>query len=306
VPAKFIVYLKRKQKQGEEKVNMEDVVMFFTVRAKYGHITVVHAPDKQLDGKQLRLKVNTIEHDGEVVPARKGAPWANEEMAAEVVRVKAIKIVADITREDRRNQLHLASLAKELHEHWTALQNSPCGKEAAEAGLISMLALQMQEMQTRLHYNYFWLEYRLSWLSHQWWQLPLPPFFMDKRAAQADPPLQLAIFPKGRATPWSNEYTVPRKLKVVVRVAAPGLNRCPVDLIAVLDASCGAVEKKRRLLGKAMDLVTTKLHHKDRLAIIDVQEPAAGTSWMAMPEQGSAMLESPAAMANEKANEVWN
>ncbi|KAM0908982.1 hypothetical protein ACQ4PT_015064 [Festuca glaucescens] len=275
-------------------------------------VEVPAKPDK------LVLKVKTIEHDGKVVLVRKGME-GYKEMVGEMVRIEAVKIVADIT--ENRNQLPLVNLAEKVRERWTTIQNSDCGKEAGEAGLISMLALEMEEMQTRLHSNYFWLEYMLSWQSHQRWQLPLPPLFMDKRATQVDPPLQLAIFPKHRANPWANEYTVPRQLKVVVRVAAPGLKRCPVDLIAVLDTSCGAKEKTQkrlRLLVKATELVMTKLDHKDRLAIMHVQspvtEPAAGTTLMAMSEQGrnetSAMLKSlvvskaPPAMPNEKANQI--
>uniref|UniRef100_A0ACD5TR25 Uncharacterized protein n=1 Tax=Avena sativa TaxID=4498 RepID=A0ACD5TR25_AVESA len=326
---KFIVYLK--PREGEEKLNNMDLLKFFTVRVKYGHITTANAPDgKLLDGKVVGgnyvvPKVKTMEQRGEVVLVRKGVE-IYKEMAAEMVRIKAVKIVADITREEDPNQLiHLVNLAEKLHERWTALlNNSGCGQEAGD--LISMLALQMQEMQLRLHNNYFWLEYMLSWQSHQLWQLPLPPLFMDKRATQVDdPPLQLAIFPKDRATPWGNEYTVPRQLKVAVRVTAPGLKRCPVDLIAVLDASCACAaggekaQKRLRLLVEATELVMTKLHdHMDRLAIMHVNQPDAAslTSLTDMSEESrnkiSAMLKSslvvvskpPPAMANENATQT--
>ncbi|KAM0898416.1 hypothetical protein ACQ4PT_021961 [Festuca glaucescens] len=291
--------LDRKVAMGSNKLDVEELAK----------------PDKLV----LKLKVKTIEHDGKVVLVRKDME-GYKEMVGEMVRIEAVKIVADIT--DNRNQLPLVNLAEKLRERWTTIQNSDYGKEAGEAGLISMLALEMEEMQTRLHSNYFWLEYMLSWQSHQRWQLPLPWLFMDKRdTQQVDPPLQLAIFPKDRATPWANEYTVPRQLKVVVRVAATGLKHYPVDLILILDTSCGAEEKTQkrlRLLVRATELVMMKLGQKDRLAIMHLQspvaEPAPGTTLMAMSEEGrketSTMLKSllvskpPQAMANQKANQI--
>jgi ribosomal protein S20 len=78
-------------------------------------------------------------------------------------------------------------------------------------------------------------------------------------------------------------------LPVLVHVMAPLLEeleeekrRLPLDLVAVLDVRCGGnktMERKLKVLNKAMGFIMKRLSHKDRLAIIPVRstgtEPAA-------------------------------
>ncbi|KAM3317935.1 hypothetical protein ACQJBY_035580 [Aegilops geniculata] len=248
-----------------------DLSGLIAVRAKY-----VHVPDDKLDRQAVTVNLE-------------GA-GGTKEVAAEIIRIKAIKIVDEISQKDETDTEKLHALAQELCQRWTTLKNS-YGERGA--GLISMLSAEMREMEIRLYNNYLWLEYMLSWKSHQWWQLPLPLMFME------DPFLRLRIYAKvdnASTVPAAAEH--PRAgLPVLLRIVAPAAGlakakRYPVDLVAVLDVSDEAghqtdddekveeeEEKTRRRMGQlteAMKLVMDKLSHKDRLAIVPVQSSVAG------------------------------
>ncbi|VAI41030.1 unnamed protein product [Triticum turgidum subsp. durum] len=248
-----------------------DLSGLIAVRAKY-----VHVPDDKLDRQAVTVNLE-------------GA-GGTKEVAAEIIRIKAIKIVDEISQKDETDTEKLHALAQELCQRWTTLKNSYGDRGA---GLISMLSAEMREMEIRLYNNYLWLEYMLSWKSHQWWQLPLPLMFME------DPFLRLRIYAKvdnASTVPAAAEH--PRAgLPVLLRIVAPAAGlakakRYPVDLVAVLDVSDEAghqtdddekveeeEEKTRRRMGQlkeAMKLVMDKLSHKDRLAIVPVQSSVAG------------------------------
>uniref|UniRef100_A0ACD5WZL3 Uncharacterized protein n=1 Tax=Avena sativa TaxID=4498 RepID=A0ACD5WZL3_AVESA len=197
------------------------------------------------------------------------------------------EVVAEIIVENKTDWEKLGVAAEKLRELWTAVKDSRCGREAGE--LISRLSSEMQEMEIRLYNNYMWPEYLLSWKSHQWWQLPLPPLFMDKLYTEDDPLLRL------RNTAMV-DY-VPKNKKgfpVLVRVVAPQVGlakvkRAPVDVVVVLDTE-KKTNKKLEMFIKAMDVIMDKLGHQDRIAIImpfqtaTTQQPAA--SFMNMSKQG--------------------
>ncbi|KAM0891711.1 hypothetical protein ACQ4PT_026197 [Festuca glaucescens] len=180
------------------------------------------------------------------------------------------ELVAEIILENKTDWEKLSAAADKLRKGWTRLKYSRCGLAAGE--LISSLSSEMQEMETRLYNNYMWPEYLLSWKSHQWWQLPLPPLFMDKLDTEDDPLLRLRI--------TANVDDIPRHKKglpVLVHVMAPEVGlakakRAPVDVVALLDTE-KKTKKKRELLIKAMEVIMDKLGHQDRIAIIPVQEP---------------------------------
>ncbi|XP_047084083.1 uncharacterized protein LOC124695262 [Lolium rigidum] len=195
------------------------------------------------------------------------------------------EVLGEIILENKTDWEKLRGAADKLRKGWITLKNSRCGLAAGE--LISSLSLEMQEMETRLYNNYMWPEYLLSWKSHQWWQLPLPPLFMDKLDTEDDPLLRLRI--------TANVDDIPRHKKglpVLVQVMAPEVGlakakRAPVDVVALLDTE-KKTKKKRELLIKAMEVIMDKLGHQDRIAIIPVQtgttQPAA--RFMDMSKQG--------------------
>ncbi|EMS48735.1 hypothetical protein TRIUR3_11114 [Triticum urartu] len=238
-----------------------DLSGLVTVRAKYGH-----APDDTLD-RQQALTVNL----------KGGCGCGSKEVAAEMVRIKAIEIVDEITKDDETDPEKLHALADELSERWADLSKS-------HGDIMSMLDAQMREMEIRLYNNYLWLEYMLSWRSHQWWQLPLPRMFME------DPFVRLTV------SATVDDASTTHRRPVLLRIVAPeaGLakaKRYPVHLVAVLDVSDEAghgtndkqveEEKTRRRmaqLAEAMKLVMDKLSHKDRLAIVPVQSHSSAAA----------------------------
>ncbi|CAL5028812.1 unnamed protein product [Urochloa decumbens] len=209
---------------------------------------------------EVHLKYGTVSEKLDVQLVRKGSV-GSKEVAAEIVRMEAVEIVTGVTAEDKCEWELLHAAADDLHGRWDTLLNSNCGREAAEAGLISGLVAQMREMEARLYNNYYWLEYMLSWQSHQKRQLPLPQPFMDSQST-TDPLLQLRILAK------ADGYGLPehqKGLPVMVRVMAPEtalamVRRASVDLILVIDASYGAKEKQKKtqerlhLLAKAQEV----------------------------------------------------
>ncbi|XP_044410307.1 uncharacterized protein [Triticum aestivum] len=248
-----------------------DLSGLVTVRAKYGH-----APDDTLE-RQQALTVNL-----------KGG-CGSKEVAAEMIRIKAIEMVDEITKDDETDPEKLHALADKLSERWTDLSRSL-------GDIMSMLDAEMREMEIRLYNNYLWLEYMLSWRSHQWWQLPLPRMFME------DPFVRLTVV--SAKVDDASTCTTHRR-PVLLRIVAPeaGLakaKRHPVHLVAVLDVRDEAGDgtndkaKERRMeqLTEAMMLVMDKLSHKDRLAIIPVQShssphPHAHVSgFLEMSEEG--------------------
>ncbi|CAM0884709.1 unnamed protein product [Alopecurus aequalis] len=203
----------------------------------------------------------------------------DNKVAAEMVRMEAFMMIAYIIAIADDKNLYMA--ADELHQRWKLLKKSKYGKEAGEA--ISAVAAEMGEMETRLYNNYLWLEYMLSWQSHQQWQLPLPPLFMDQQpSAAGDHVLRTGVFAAIPETFQKGGLASP--LAVLVRVVVPKsalakVKRAPVDLIAVLDATCGCTEPTRikKLLVKATDVVMKKLGDKDGLAVIHVQSADSAT-----------------------------
>uniref|UniRef100_J3MI92 VWFA domain-containing protein n=1 Tax=Oryza brachyantha TaxID=4533 RepID=J3MI92_ORYBR len=219
----------------------------------------------------------------------------SKEVAAEMVRSEAVRIVAGVAVEGKCCEV-FHNAADDLRRRWTDLINeSDYGKEAHGHPLISDLSAQMQDMETRLHNNYLWLEYLHSWWSHQWWQLPLQPRFMEKHQPEEaadymdDPLVQLRIvLAKADAVPEEVRQPAGDLLPVLIHVKAPvaGLakkKRAPVDMVAVLDiSSYEARETRLDLLNTAMGYVMERLSHYDRLALIPSsaasQPPAAATA----------------------------
>lgn len=208
----------------------KDLPQLFKVHVKHGD------GNKAVDDK---LNVQLVEEGSD----------GSKEVAAEIVRKKAVKIVASIVTMDDKNdleQLHMA--ADNLRQQWRMLESSDCGKEAGAAGLISGLAAQMREMEVRLYNNYCWLEYMLSWHSHQQCQLPLPQPLMENKQSANNPLLQLRILAKLDLVQGTTQKGLP--VPVMVRVMAPeaGLamvERASIDLIVVIDANYGLQEKKK-------------------------------------------------------------
>uniref|UniRef100_K3YD24 VWFA domain-containing protein n=1 Tax=Setaria italica TaxID=4555 RepID=K3YD24_SETIT len=258
-------------------IHPRDLPQLFTVHVKYGNV---------LDKVHVQL-------------VKEGSDESRE-VAAEIVRIEALEIIAGITTEDKHDWEQLPVAAHYLRERWTRLEDFKCSREARAAGLISRLADEMREMELRLYNNYYWLEYMLSWQSHQLCQLPLPQPFMHNQSNN-DPLLQLRILAKAEGKITEHQEGIPVMVRVMASDAGLAMvERASVDLILVIDASYGVKEKEEKtrervhLLIKAEEmeeehnkaknmaikLVTDKLSVMDRLAIVPVQsyvtEPATG------------------------------
>ncbi|CAL5035738.1 unnamed protein product [Urochloa decumbens] len=248
VTTNIIVYL-------DGLIQPRDLPQLFAVHLKYGNVS----------GK-LDVQLVTKGSDG------------SKEVAAEIVRMEAVEIVAGVAAEDKCDWEQLHAAADDLHGRWGTILNSNCGREAAEAGLISGLDAQMREMQARLYNNYYWLEYMLSWQSHQKQQLPLPQPFMNSQST-TDPLLQLRILAKADGNGTNTEDQ--KGLPVMVRVMAPEtalamVRRASVDLILVIDASYGEKEKQKKtqerfhLLAKAQEV--QKQQDKAQNKVVQLEE----------------------------------
>ncbi|KAL6650334.1 hypothetical protein ACP70R_009259 [Stipagrostis hirtigluma subsp. patula] len=224
-PTNFLVYLSYRR--------ADDLARLFTVDVRYGTVS-----------KKLNLEMVTEGMDG------------SKEVAAEMVRCEAIRIISDIITLDENDWEQLHKAADNLRQWWAELQSSNLGREAGKEVLISRLAAEFREMEIRLYNNYFWLEYMLSWLSHQRYQLPLPQLFMENQSMD-DPLLQLKI--RGTITGHQERLPVRMQLKAPEAGLAK-VKRASIDLIVVLDASYGAkqMEKKTqqrlKLVIKALEM----------------------------------------------------
>ncbi|KAF0912226.1 hypothetical protein E2562_013179 [Oryza meyeriana var. granulata] len=278
----FIVYL------GYGSTNFTNWSNLFKVDVKYDQVSgksvVVQKYDQQVSDKSVDVhKYDQVSHklEGQVVTVRKG-DLMSKEVAAEMVRLQAVKVVNNITektidKNEDQEQLHAS--ADTLWQEWTSTRSgSDWGREADEGGLVSALAAEMKEMEIRLYNNYLWKEYMLSWLSHQRWQLPLPPLFMDKQATD-ERPVQLEIFAKlydDKHRQGDNRVPVVLRVKVPERGLAK-LKTSSVDVIVVVDAGQRSgelesiAEDRLQLVRKAVDVIMDKLRYKDRLAILPVQ-----------------------------------
>lgn len=122
------------------------------IQVKYGLVK-----QQQLEGPRL-------------VTVRKGMSGSTE-VVAEIVRVEAVKIIIHIAAEARNGRKQLNAAADELRARWNRLVEES-GAEVANTTQLSDLDAEVLEMEQRLRNNNFWLEYMLSWRSHQWWPLP--------------------------------------------------------------------------------------------------------------------------------------
>jgi hypothetical protein len=141
-------------------------------------------------------------------------------------------------------------------------------------------------MEMRLHNNYLWLEYMLAWKSQQWWPLPPLATAMDRWQQKAkinDHLLRMRVLAQVDAIPEPIRKPRPGLLPLLLEVTVPveGLakaKRASLDLVVVLDVSCGASasremkNKRLGLLHQAMNFILKKLSYKDRLAIIHVDQ----------------------------------
>ncbi|KAL6841094.1 hypothetical protein ACP4OV_029063 [Aristida adscensionis] len=215
----FVVYLRNLQ-------HGDLITKLFTLHVKYGHGNVPRKIDIQVVKKGM---------DG------------SKELAEAIVRIKAIKIVSEITREVQNGWEQLHANASNLSDQWTKLESSDCGKEAAEHGLISRLSAEMREMEIRLYNSYYWLEYMLTWQSHKRCQLPLPHLFMYNQSM--DEPLipLIKILGKVPRIITGNQTHVPLLVQLMTPEAGLAkVKRASVDLVAVLDISYGAQEIERK------------------------------------------------------------
>uniref|UniRef100_A0A0D9XUT7 VWFA domain-containing protein n=1 Tax=Leersia perrieri TaxID=77586 RepID=A0A0D9XUT7_9ORYZ len=113
-------------------------------------------------------------HNGEVVVVKKGDQLNLSRMvAAEIVRVEAIRIVGEIIDKYKDNDKALAAVADELCEKWCRLKESEFGIEAddGEVSLISGLTDEMVAMEESIR-RFCTMSYMLSWhtrhsLQHQ-------------------------------------------------------------------------------------------------------------------------------------------
>lgn len=111
-----------------------------------------------------------------LVAVRKGMNGSIQ-VAAEIVRMEALRIVTEIIVEEVHGNDNNQKLSKLRKWHHNLQDPNSGGKEAAETDEVRKLALEMQEMQNRLQSHNPWLEYMLSWQSHQWW--PLRPLIIN-------------------------------------------------------------------------------------------------------------------------------
>lgn len=108
-------------------------------------------------------------------------------------------------------------------------------------------------------------------------------FSLQARVTSAmanDKVMQLSTFPRVDAIPRRESHArLPVLVRVTVPPAAAAERRAPVDLVTVLDISCGgggaAAAKRLELIRKAMDLVIGKLGADDRLAIVPFHSSVA-------------------------------
>lgn len=180
-PFKFVVYLANLQLRWSDAdlpIAAEYFRRLFSIQAKYkyrGGSSGGGDASSSPPVHKVAVQVVTSKNHGR----------ESKEVAAEMVRTQAVKIVADILAQDKMDWEQLHRAAESLRKKWKNLKETDhCYKEAAagdDDGVISGLSADINEMEMRLYNNYFWQEYMLSWHSHQRWQLPIPRPFMDKQ-----------------------------------------------------------------------------------------------------------------------------
>lgn len=303
----FVAYMR--SSMGEVHITDNenfDWSTLLNVEAKYDQVSgKANVKGDQVSESKLQLK-------GEVVAVAKGMEGycgsnklkkvASMEVAAEIVRYQAVNVVSAILNTDKYKtdskwgSLHEA--AEDLCERWRIHKKSSCGMEATEGRLIDGLDDNMREMEIRLYNNYLWQEYMLSWQSHQWWRLPLPPLFMDKQAVD-ELPVQLQVFAKlavGTLGPGSEQQGTPLLLSVKVPETGLAKLKTPfVDIVLVVDVSRRPWDGLN-LVASAVDVIVGTLRHKDRLAILPVESLAinnpAVCSFLEMSQQGRSDIKS--------------
>ncbi|KAL5204391.1 hypothetical protein ABZP36_009262 [Zizania latifolia] len=122
-----------------------------TMKMKVKYVSRWHEKDTQ---KRVEIE------DGMVTVVRKGDDGSRE-VAAELVRVGAARIVRDILAKYRENGKALAEAAEELHNKWHSLKKSEYGSEATGL-IISDLEAEMEEMEKSIRRS-SGLSYMLSW-----------------------------------------------------------------------------------------------------------------------------------------------
>ncbi|EEE60549.1 hypothetical protein OsJ_13899 [Oryza sativa Japonica Group] len=235
-----------------------------------------------LDQVPNLLKVENVQNNNQLQSslAENVVVAIHEDTMAEMVRLEAIKVVDRISANDNQDWEQRHAAADELRGWWTMTRsNKLYAKVDWKAIAISRLAAEMQEMEIRLYNDYLWKEYMLSWLSHQRWQLPLPPLFIDRQATD-DVPVQLEINAKrlgGTNLADQNRQKHGVAVLACVKVPETGLakQKTPfVDLVVILDVGCQAIEmegkarERLQIVSEATGVILDKLKHKDRLAII--------------------------------------
>uniref|UniRef100_J3LVX9 Uncharacterized protein n=1 Tax=Oryza brachyantha TaxID=4533 RepID=J3LVX9_ORYBR len=288
---KFVVHLSSMGDGNFPPDNPEEWSNLLKVEVKHDQVSGKAHIKGQLQGEVVAVKKDM---DGDS-RSKKPKKVASKEVAAEMVRYMAVTLVTDIVATEKRDWEQLHAAAQDLCDRWATHKESSCGIEATEGGLISNLDENIKEMEIRMYNNYLWREYMLSWLSHQRWQIPLPPLFMDKQAVD-ELPIQLEIFAKA-GTPDNQQQAHQGGLPMLLRVKVPetGLAKLKtpfVDVVMVLDKGRPRREmenqarERLQLLSKAVDVVMSKLRHKDRLAILPVDSSATTT-----PPKASCFLE---------------
>jgi hypothetical protein len=283
-----------------------------------------------LDQVPNLLKVENVQNNNQLQSslAENVVVAIHEDTMAEMVRLEAIKVVDRISANDNQDWEQRHAAADELRGWWTMTRsNKLYAKVDWKAIAISRLAAEMQEMEIRLYNDYLWKEYMLSWLSHQRWQLPLPPLFIDRQATD-DVPVQLEINAKrlgGTNLADQNRQKHGVAVLACVKVPETGLakQKTPfVDLVVILDVGCQAIEmegkarERLQILSEATGVILDKLKHKDRLAIIPVQSSLTkhGASLLEMSDQGreqtftkiQSFINLVARKSTKHATQVWN
>ncbi|KAF0897386.1 hypothetical protein E2562_036775 [Oryza meyeriana var. granulata] len=104
---------------------------------------------------------NIVQQNAQVVVVRHGDENSRL-VAAEIVRVEAMRIVDEIIKKYNDNGKALSGAADELHDQWRRLKESEYGEEAGQACLISVLTAEMEDMEATIRRS-CGMSYMLSW-----------------------------------------------------------------------------------------------------------------------------------------------
>ncbi|KAF0897388.1 hypothetical protein E2562_036777 [Oryza meyeriana var. granulata] len=197
---------------------------------------------------------NIVQQNAQVVVVRHGDENSRL-VAAEIVRVEAMRIVDEIIKKYNDNGKALSGAADELHDQWRRLKESEYGEEAGQACLISVLTAEMEDMEATIRRS-CGMSYMLSWqtrhsLQHQ---TRTEPTITSSAAAERSPAVAGAA-PDATA----------RGAKLCDLVASGAHNAAHTAAMAAAAANCGlggAVNRKRNhqhYYGRELEMIERRL-----------------------------------------------